>query len=76
MAAMVVPCLSVGGRVQVTPLADRGCVTSLRGATGLAGLQLLLAPPTGQVVIAVRLRRCPALYAHADERMRSSGLCR
>ena len=50
-------------------LADRGGVTSLRRATGLAGLQLLLAPPTGQVVIAVRLRRCPALYAHAcDER--------
>ena len=57
MAAMVVPCLSVVGVSR--SLADRGCVTSSRGATGLAGLQLLLAPPTGQVVIAVRLWALP-----------------
>jgi len=58
VAAMVVPCLPVGGRVE--PLADRGQPAILEEEPrGLAGLQLLLPHPAGQVVIALTLRALP-----------------
>lgn len=54
VAVMVVPCLSAGERVQL--LADRG-ERDIVGEESreLAGPQLLVAQPAGQVVIAVRL---------------------
>jgi hypothetical protein len=58
VAVMVVPRLPVGGRVQ--PLLTVVSVTSSRkSGRGLAGLQVLLPQPAGQVMVAVRLRALP-----------------
>jgi hypothetical protein len=62
VAAMVVPRRPAGGRVQ--PLANRGERDVLEEERrGPAGLQLLLSRPTGQVVVAVRLRALPGASA-------------
>ena len=63
MAVMVVPCLPAGERAELLADCDWRYVVE-EEQRGAAGLQRLLAQPTGKVLIAVRLMVLPGAFTH------------